>query len=89
MRTFHEVYEEEERGVKGMRYVLYGLILIFGLIGILNLVNTMINSVYVRRRELGVLQAIGMSKSQMLHMLQMEGLFYLERIRRHRQIASA
>jgi putative ABC transport system permease protein len=76
MRTFHEVYEEEERGVKGMRYVLYGLILIFGLIGILNLVNTMINSVYVRRRELGVLQAIGMSKSQMLHMLQMEGLFY-------------
>ena len=35
-----------------MMYGCYGLLLVFGLIGILNLVNTMINSVYVRRREL-------------------------------------
>ena len=57
-------------------YICYGMLLIFGLIGILNLINTMINSVYVRRRELGMLQAIGMSERQTVNMLQMEGLFY-------------
>lgn len=76
MKTFGEVYQEEERGVRLMVYGLYGLLLVFGLIGILNLVNTMINSVHVRRREIGMLQAIGMSKRQTIRMLQMEGLFY-------------
>ena len=33
------------------------------MIGILNLINTMINSVYARKKELGMLQAIGMSGS--------------------------
>ena len=59
-----------------MMYGCYGLLLVFGLIGILNLVNTMINSVYVRRRELGMLQAIGLSGKQTVNMLQLEGLFY-------------
>ena len=42
----------------------------------LNLVNTMINSVRVRKKELGMIQAIGMSDSQLMKMLQLEGLFY-------------
>ena len=59
-----------------MLYGCYGLMFVFGLIGILNLVNTMINSVYIRRRELGVLQAVGLSGKQTVRMLQLEGLFY-------------
>lgn len=76
IKTYTEVYETEERGVRLILYGCYGILLIFGLIGILNLVNTMINSVYIRRRELGMLQAIGMSGRQTVRMLQMEGLFY-------------
>jgi len=36
----------------------------------------MINSVHVRKKELGMLQAIGMSDAQLMKMLQLEGLFY-------------
>ncbi len=76
MKTYSEIYGLQERSISLVVYGCYGILLIFGLIGILNLVNTMINSVYVRRRELGLLQAIGMSGRQTVHMLQMEGLFY-------------
>ncbi len=76
IKTRAEVFQEAERTISLLLYTCYGMLLIFGLIGILNLVNTMINSVYVRRRELGMLQAIGMSERQTVNMLQMEGLFY-------------
>lgn len=76
IKTYMEVYEQEEKAVFLIVCGYYGILFIFGLIGILNLVNTMINSVYVRRRELGMLQAIGMSGRQTVQMLQMEGLFY-------------
>lgn len=42
----------------------------------MNLVNTMINSVHVRKKELGMMQAIGMSDGQLMKMLQLEGIFY-------------
>lgn len=42
----------------------------------MNLINTMINSVHVRRKELGMLQAIGMSDRQLGKMLRLEALFY-------------
>ena len=42
----------------------------------MNLVNTMINSIYTRKKELGMMQAIGLSERQLLGMMQMEGLFY-------------
>ncbi len=42
----------------------------------MNLINTMINSIYTRRHELGVLQTLGMSCRQLTRMMQTEGLFY-------------
>lgn len=49
---------------------------ILSVICITNLINTMINSVTIRRKELGILQAIGMSDKQLRNMLMMEGLIY-------------
>ena len=42
----------------------------------MNMINTMIHSVHVRKKEIGMLQAIGMSDVQFQKMLQLEGLFY-------------
>ena len=36
----------------------YAFLIILGAIGVMNLVNTMINSVYTRKHELGILQAV-------------------------------
>ena len=49
---------------------------VLGSICIMNLINTMVNSVYVRRRELGMMQALGLSEKQLFTLFQMEGLFY-------------
>lgn len=76
MKTYEQAYEEAKNAIGLFVYAGYGALVIFGMIGILNLINTMINSVYARRKELGMLQAIGMSNRQMIRMLQMEGLFY-------------
>ena len=76
MNTWKDAYEQSEKNIGYMLYGCYGLLFVFGLVSILNLVNTMINSVYIRRRELGVLQAIGLSGRQTVRMLQLEGLFY-------------
>ena len=59
-----------------MSVLCYAFLIILGGIGIMNLVNTMMNSIYTRRRELGMIQAIGMSEKQLIRMLQLEGIIY-------------
>lgn len=49
---------------------------IIALIGILNLINTMITSILTRKREYGMLQAVGLSNKQLRQMLQIEGMYY-------------
>ena len=58
------------------RGACYAFLGILGAICIMNMINTMIHSVHVRKKEIGMLQAVGMSDLQLLKMLQFEGLFY-------------
>lgn len=76
LKTYEEevAYNEKNSGLTAQ--ICYVFMTVLGCIGIMNLVNTLINSIYVRRRELGILQAIGLSEKQMEQMLQLEGLFY-------------
>lgn len=76
MQTFSEVNKQSEDMIRLTLLGCYGILAVFGFIGILNLINTMINSVHVRKKELGMLQAIGMSGQQTVYMLQLEGIFY-------------
>ena len=59
--------------IKGASYALLGIV---GIIGFMNMANTLITSMITRRREFGVLQAIGMTSRQLNRMLQMEGLVF-------------
>ena len=76
-------YTSRATGVKSfqsacMTYAVVGgaLTVILALIGILNFTNTIISSVDARRRELAVLQSIGMTGQQLRRMLSWEGLLY-------------
>ena len=53
------------------------LSLIIGLIGILNFINSMVTSVIARKRELAMLQSIGLTDSQLKRMLVYEGIYYI------------
>ncbi|MEY8508361.1 hypothetical protein AALA78_09025 [Lachnospiraceae bacterium 42-17] len=50
MDTYNNQYETAEKSIGMIRYACYGFLLTLGLIGILNLINTIMNRVYVRRR---------------------------------------
>jgi len=49
---------------------------IIGLIGVLNFANTILTSIFTRRRELAILQSIGMTGRQVMEMLCLEGCNY-------------
>lgn len=75
-KSYDEVYKLAQKQtllVKVMAYTLLGLI---GTICFLNMANTMIMNVITRKREFGILQAVGMSNRQLGKMLQLEGIFF-------------
>lgn len=76
MRTWEEEYNQWSSALVMVSGACYAFLGILAVISVMNLINTMINSVHVRKKELGMMQAIGMSDSQLMKMLQLEGLFY-------------
>lgn len=76
MRTWKNEYDTWENAIQMTRGACYAFIIILAAISIMNLINTMINSVHVRKKELCMMQAIGMSDRQLMKMLQLEGIFY-------------
>lgn len=70
-------YVDEFNGFRSMFLILGGaLSAIIGLIGVLNFLNAVLTGILARRRELAVLEAVGMTGKQQSQMLVLEGLFY-------------
>lgn len=70
-------YAGEFESTRSMFLLLGGaLSFIVGLVGVLNFFNAILTSITARRRELAVLQSIGMTARQLRTMLALEGLFY-------------
>lgn len=70
-------YVAEFEGFRGMFLTMGGaLSFIIGLVGVLNFLNAVLTSILARRRELAVLQAVGMTGKQLKTMLTREGLLY-------------
>lgn len=74
--TLEDSIETYKKSMAITSVLIYFLVIIIGVIGLMNLINTMITSIITRKRELGILQAIGLSDKQLVKMLQIEGLFY-------------
>lgn len=72
-----EFYKGEFEEMKNTYLICGGVLsFILALIGILNFVNTMVTSIMTRKRELAMLQSIGMTGRQLKQMLFAEGLWY-------------
>ena len=76
LRSFEEELADRAELSGFTSAICYLFLSILGGICIMNLINTMTNSVYVRRRELGMMQALGMSEKQLSRLFRLEGLFY-------------
>lgn len=74
IETYQDALKLSKLGIGMMKVFCYTFLAILGLIGFMNMANTMITSIIIRKQEFGVLQAIGMTKKQLNRSLQIEGL---------------
>lgn len=72
--TYAAEYENTQKTYKIVGSVISALL---ALIGIANFANTSITSIMTRKRELAMLQSIGMTGKQQKHMLVLEGMTYM------------
>ena len=74
--TYQGALETSESSLGMFETLAYGFLLLVGLIAFMNMANTIIISIITRKRELGVMQALGMTNSQMNSMLRNEGVLF-------------
>ena len=76
MISYQGTLETSESTLGMFETLAYGVLFLVGLIAFMNMANTMIISIITRKRELGVMQALGMTNKQMNHMLRNEGIIF-------------
>lgn len=76
MNSWKDKYEEWKSAMTITSGACYAFLGVISMICIMNMINTMINSVHIRKKEIGMMQAIGMTDAQLVKMLQQEGMFY-------------
>lgn len=74
--SMDEEMEIGRQGILLVKYPMYLVLIMIAVISFMNLINTMITSIAVRKKELGILQAIGLSDKQLTKMLAGEGMVY-------------
>lgn len=74
--SYDEAYSFAEKQMLLVKVMAYSFLALIGTICFLNMANTMIMNVITRKREFGILQAVGMSNGQLGKMLQLEGIFF-------------
>lgn len=68
--------EQMAESFEQIRLLCWGLILFIGLIGILNIVNTVYTNIHTRVNEIGMQRAIGMSNGSLYKTFLWEGAYY-------------
>lgn len=76
IESFSDSLKEQEFGGLIIKYAIYALLAVISIISFANLANTMIISITTRRREYGIMQAVGMTGKQLCRSLSFQGLIY-------------
>ena len=76
MDTYHAQLQSAEFASSMMKLGCYLFMAIVGLIGFMNMANTMIMNITTKKQEYGILQAVGMTNKQLNLCLQLQGLIF-------------
>ena len=76
MDTYHAQLQYAEVAARMMKLGCYLFMAVVGLIGFMNMANTMIMNITTKKQEYGVLQAVGMTNKQLNLCLQLQGLIF-------------
>lgn len=75
--SLDDYLEEFSSSKRSSEIVGYTLSIVLALIGILNFLNTTVTGIYSRKKELAMLQSIGMTGRQLKKMLLLEGIYHV------------
>ncbi len=73
-RSQQQVKDDQEDQVNGLVYLIYVLLTLSVILSLVGVVNTLVLTVLERKRELGMLRAIGASRSQIRRMVRYESV---------------
>lgn len=59
-----------------MMEIRFGIVLILGIIGVMNYINTSVGNMQSRQKEISIMESVGMTERQVKKMLVWEGIFY-------------
>lgn len=59
-----------------MMEIGFGIVLILGIIGVMNYINTSVGNMQSRQKEISIMESVGMTERQVKKMLVCEGIFY-------------
>ena len=74
--SFEDTDRQLEESFAQTRFLAWGLILFVGLIGLLNIINTVYTNIHTRVTEIGMQRAIGMSTGSLFKVFLWEGAYY-------------
>ncbi|GAA3856650.1 ABC transporter permease [Streptomyces sedi] len=74
VQTREEITQEEAGGIADLLNMIYGLLGMSVLIAVLGVVNTLAMSVFERTREIGLLRAIGLDRTDIRQMVRLESV---------------
>jgi len=71
-----EILEDLQSSMISMNTLVTGISIVLIIIGTVNFVNVMLTGIFTRRKELAIMESVGMTKKQVKRMLMMEGVYY-------------
>ena len=75
MNTYEEkMSNESQEMIKPI--IAYSFVVFISVISVLNVFNTILSSIYSRKREIAMLKSMGMSNKGISKMFTLEGIFY-------------
>lgn len=74
--SYEETDRQQEESAAQIKMLAWGLILFIGLIGVLNIINTVYTNIHTRVAEIGMQRAIGMSAGSLYRTFLWEGAYY-------------
>ena len=74
--SYEQTDQQLEESFAQIHLLAWGLILFVGLIGVLNIINTVYTNIHTRKKEIGTQRAIGMSLKSLYKTFLWEGAYY-------------
>lgn len=73
---YYKLRENQRNDLLRTKVFFYGFIVVIALIGIVNIINTILINILARKREFATLMAVGMTHGQVTKMILLEGGLY-------------